>query len=212
MNIAQGIDSILEQIHNFKYIKILHNIRLAASFIRMVSGFSNALISWIIGDTEGAILGLINGFIGFAELYGICELQFVVQCLIKGMAVYDIYSRSGKSMEAIENGDMKAIAWHSAMIAMDCWTLTSTCFDGDTLIATEEGQKRIDEIEVGDRVWAYNVETGKLELKEVLTVYIKENDEILHLKTIEGDIEGVRAEHSSLANPGGIWGGEFNLI
>ena len=75
------------------------------------------------------------------------------------------------------------------MMALDILTITSTCFDGDTLVATEKGQKRIDEIEAGDYVWAYNVETDELELKEVLTVYVKENDEILNLKTTEGDID-----------------------
>ena len=57
------------------------------------------------------------------------------------------------------------------------------------MIATNEGQKRIDEVKVGDYVWVYNVETGELELKEVLTIYVKENDESLHLKTTEGDID-----------------------
>lgn len=45
---------------------------------------------------------------------------------------------------------------------------TSWCFVGETLIAYENGQNRIDEIEVGDKVWAYDTETGKTELEEVV--------------------------------------------
>ena len=64
-----------------------------------------------------------------------------------------------------------------------------TCFTGDTLVAAENGQKRIDEIEVGDKVWAFNVETGESELKTVTKVYVHSVDEILHLYTDEGDID-----------------------
>ena len=64
-----------------------------------------------------------------------------------------------------------------------------TCFTGDTLVAAENGQKRIDEIKVGDKVWAFNVETGESELKTVTKVYVHSVDEILHLYTDEGDID-----------------------
>ena len=41
----------------------------------------------------------------------------------------------------------------------------------------------------GDKVWAYNVETGETELKTVLKVYVHSVDEILHLYTDEGNID-----------------------
>ena len=64
-----------------------------------------------------------------------------------------------------------------------------TCFTGDTLVAAENGQKRIDEIEGGDKVWAFNVETRESELKTVTKVYVHSVDEILRLYTDEGDID-----------------------
>ncbi len=64
-----------------------------------------------------------------------------------------------------------------------------TCFTGDTLVAAENGQKRIDEIKVGDKVWAFNVETGESELKTVTKVYVHAVNEVLHLYTDEGDID-----------------------
>ena len=64
-----------------------------------------------------------------------------------------------------------------------------TCFTGDTLVAAENGQKRIDEIEVGDKVWAFNVETRESELKTVTKVYVHAVNEVLHLYTDEGDID-----------------------
>ena len=64
-----------------------------------------------------------------------------------------------------------------------------TCFTGDTLVAAENGQKRIDEIEVGDKVWAFNVETRESELKTVTKVDVHSVEEILRLYTDEGDID-----------------------
>ncbi len=67
--------------------------------------------------------------------------------------------------------------------------LSDNCFTGDTLVATENGQIRIDEIEVGDKVWAYDIFTSETALKEVTKVYVHEVDEILHLHTSCGDID-----------------------
>ena len=62
-----------------------------------------------------------------------------------------------------------------------------SCFDGDTPVATETGFRRIDEIRAGDRVWSYNVETGERSLKAVKEVFVRENDELLHIETSRGD-------------------------
>ena len=63
-----------------------------------------------------------------------------------------------------------------------------TCFTGDTEVYTDTGLVCIEEIEVGDSVWAYNPETGETELKEVLNVWVKETDEILHVSTSDGEL------------------------
>ena len=39
-------------------------------------------------------------------------------------------------------------------------------FKGDTLVSSEHGSNRIDEIKEGDYVWAENKETGEKELKK----------------------------------------------
>ena len=64
------------------------------------------------------------------------------------------------------------------------------CFTGDTLVATEDGDKRIDEIAVGDSVWAEDTVTGEQVLKRVSKVYVKETDHLIHIGTSTGeDIE-----------------------
>lgn len=70
-----------------------------------------------------------------------------------------------------------------------------TCFTGDTEVYTSEGLVCIEEIEVGDSVWAYNPETGETELKEVLNVWVKETDEILHVSTSDGETIDTTTNH-----------------
>ncbi len=70
-----------------------------------------------------------------------------------------------------------------------------TCFTGDTEVYTSDGPVCIEDVQVGDSVWAYNSETGETELKEVLNVWIKETDEILHVSTSDGETIDTTTNH-----------------
>ena len=70
-----------------------------------------------------------------------------------------------------------------------------TCFTGDTEVYTSDGLVCIEDIQIGDNVWAYNSETGETELKEVLNVWIKETDEILHVSTSDGETIDTTTNH-----------------
>ena len=59
---------------------------------------------------------------------------------------------------------------------------TSSCFVAGTKIAVENGYKNIEDIEVGDYVYSYNLETNKKELKKVLETFIHQKNEIYTLK------------------------------
>jgi intein/homing endonuclease len=39
-----------------------------------------------------------------------------------------------------------------------------------TLVVTADGLKKIEEIQVGDKVWSFNEQTGEIELKEVVSL------------------------------------------
>lgn len=56
-----------------------------------------------------------------------------------------------------------------------------SCFVAGTLIKTSEGLIPIEEIRVGDEVFAYNIETGETELKEVKQLFVHEENELVHL-------------------------------
>lgn len=58
---------------------------------------------------------------------------------------------------------------------------TSACFIAGTLVLSKDGSKAIEDISVGDKVWAWNEETGDVALKEVVETYINKTDELIHI-------------------------------
>ena len=58
---------------------------------------------------------------------------------------------------------------------------TSACFIAGTLVQCDGGTKPIEEIEVGDLVWAWNEETDEIALKEVVETYVNEATELVHI-------------------------------
>ena len=62
------------------------------------------------------------------------------------------------------------------------------CFVAGTLVSTEDGQKAIEEVETGDKVWAYDEETGNCALKEVEEVFVSETDKLIHVETDREEI------------------------
>jgi len=63
------------------------------------------------------------------------------------------------------------------------------CFDGETLVHTESGYKKISEIQPGEKVWTFSEETGEKELCEVekLNVFEDHPEEILELTFDNGE-------------------------
>lgn len=64
------------------------------------------------------------------------------------------------------------------------------CFDGDTLVQTEDGYKKISEITSGDKVWAFNEETEEKSLNTVneLIEYADHTEQLLELTFENGEI------------------------
>ncbi|MBR6627669.1 MAG: hypothetical protein IKL04_06820, partial [Lachnospiraceae bacterium] len=63
------------------------------------------------------------------------------------------------------------------------------CFVAGTRIKTEDGSKSIEEIEVGDYVYARNTETGESGFKKVVHLFVKETEELIHLQIGDTRIE-----------------------
>ena len=68
------------------------------------------------------------------------------------------------------------------------------CFAEETQIATEHGHKNIEDIKVGDLVWATDEETGETALKEVVQLFRNETMEWVHV-TVDGEKITCTPEH-----------------
>ena len=67
-----------------------------------------------------------------------------------------------------------------------CKITKKGCFVEGTLVLTEDGLVPIEDIEVGNYVWAENPDTGDITLKEVLDTFEKQVDTIVTI-TIDGE-------------------------
>ncbi len=65
----------------------------------------------------------------------------------------------------------------------------------DTLVSTEDGLRPIEEIQAGDYVWSENTETGKKELKKVLSVSVTETKALVHVTTENGTVVNTTENH-----------------
>ncbi|MGL5694612.1 MAG: polymorphic toxin-type HINT domain-containing protein, partial [Peptostreptococcaceae bacterium] len=68
------------------------------------------------------------------------------------------------------------------------------CFTAGTLISTQDGLIPIEDIEIGDLVWAKDPETGEVAIKEVVQTFIKETDTILYID-VAGEVIEATEQH-----------------
>ena len=61
----------------------------------------------------------------------------------------------------------------------------SFCFKAGTLIVTEDGHKKIEDVEVRDKVLSYNEDTGKSEYKEVVRLFRNQTNSTTSIKNDE---------------------------
>lgn len=177
------------------------NKMYTSNMMGTLNGMLNALLVSLAGGTQEEIqAAFVNGFRdGFLMGGGNAALGQLAGCIPIPkllVAAFKIFCAAGDlqaGIAAFEDGNYLLGSIYICSSAANFFSAYKTagqaCFTGDTLVAVEGGQKRIDEIEVGDKVWAYNVETGETELKTVTKVYVHSVDEILHLYTDEGDID-----------------------
>ena len=55
------------------------------------------------------------------------------------------------------------------------------CFAAGTVVLLNEGRKAIEDIVVGDYVWAWDEETGEKSLRRVTETYVNQTSELVHV-------------------------------
>ncbi len=65
--------------------------------------------------------------------------------------------------------------------------ISSVCFVAGTKVSTPSGLKSIENVKVGDKVYSYNEEMGKIEAKTVLKTYKHQDNQIITIKLKNGE-------------------------
>jgi len=81
-----------------------------------------------------------------------------------------------------------------SLIGQDIKSHGQCSFTDDTYVATEDGYVEIGDLEVGDKVLAYNEDTGEVDEYEVTAVHVHLDEEILYL-VIDGELIVTTPDH-----------------
>lgn len=195
LSVSGEINNILDHSAELNYMKIYYNLKSKLNMINNVLTVYDTCrqIAMIINDpnlsgwqmVEGIACGVITGLF----MNRMCQMKAIGPIISKIVIGYGLVTEWESIMEAANNKDWDLVATRSIQFIISLMSLHQNCFTGETLVAAEDRQIRIDEIEVSDKVWAYDIFTGETALKEVTKVYVHEVDEILHLHTSCGDID-----------------------
>ena len=188
-SVAQGIQATINTIitPGFSLQKMLTLANLAvtaydvATTIRMVFCGEATVLDVALCIVKGLVVQSLISCVATA-VFGEAA-AFMLKLVGIGQDTYGL-------IEAIKSKDPKEIVIATVRLAVSLLTLKCQCFTGDTLVITEEGNIRIDEIKPGDKVLSYNTETGENELQEVKNVSVSKTDILVHIITDDGrDIE-----------------------
>ena len=185
----QTIESILQSSYLTCFHKVMKMVNVASTcysttrraVTSVLEGDSalSVMADWFTGMIFGALIGVTMSFA--------CVVPKAIITVISVLATLLIVPQV---IEDWKNGDYDLAVAGGLQMLSSLSAIFMKCFTGDTLVATEDGDKRIDEIAVGDFVWAEDTVTGEQVLKRVSKVYVKETDHLIHIGTSTGeDIE-----------------------
>lgn len=71
----------------------------------------------------------------------------------------------------------------------------SSCFAGETRVATPDGPRRIDHLREGERVWSWDLERQEPVARAIARVRVAHRDDVVDLRAGELSIRGVTLDH-----------------
>lgn len=129
-----------------------------------VAGLRAAISGFIFGGLIGGLISLVSGN-NFMEGF----VEGAVDGFINGFTTGAILYCASQAVSSI----VKAVN--------NRCKIPGECFIAGTLVMTSIGSKPIEEIQVGDEVWAYDEETGEKSLKKVVNLFRNTTKKWIHL-------------------------------
>ena len=218
-SVAQGIQGVLNNV-----LAPMFNIKKMMSWANMaVTMYDIAQQFNMLMSGEATVMGLAKaiakGMVTQALLN--CALTKVLgEAATTVIKLIGVAQDTGSFIEAVKSGDPERIMVESLRLVVSLYSLKCECFTGETLVSTTEGDKRIDAIEVGDYVFAYDTEKQENVPAKVTYVSITETDILVHVYTSEGEeikttmfhpfyVKNVKSGEDETY---GIWKASANLV
>ena len=134
--------------------------------------------------TAGACLPLLLAATATFTAGGITVLNGaseVVESFTDYNVMRDGYYGGDRAYYEAQRDTFSTVATVGTMVTSAGMASGNVCFIAGTLVQTEDGTKPIEELQPGDRVWAWNEETCEVALKPVVETYVNETDELMHI-------------------------------
>ena len=145
------------------------------------------VIGAIVGAGAGALIGVLlashfnlTGWKRWLVIGGSTALVAIVGWFSGPVIYRAITAITPMLQEAIEKG--KLLYNKIATSVSRFLGLLPKCFVAGTLIKTQEGERPIEELKIGDMVYAENPETGEKGLKRVTDVYVNESEILIEIE------------------------------
>ena len=132
------------------------------------------LVQFAVGVAFGVVVSAVTGLLaGTGDLS-----EAVLDALADGIFWGGVFAFISSGVNAIKSAGRTGSACAG-----------SECFREGTLVATADGLKPIEDIEVGDKVLAYDQHTGKQAYKKVTRLFRNKTDKWYHVNINEQDID-----------------------
>ena len=160
----------------------------------------------------GSAISAVNKFIPPELLANFCKLKNLVPLLgglglaVEFKGVVDAIQQEKYDLALYRSSEML----HSIFELRYIWK-SFACFTAETLVYTEDGHRPIKDIEVGDNVYAEDVETGEKGLKRVAEVFVRETRVLVHLFFNEMEIKSTPDHPFWVPEKGWIHAGDLKV-
>ncbi|WTN14348.1 HINT domain-containing protein [Streptomyces canus] len=157
-------------------------LKLTESVLKAIA---TGAVADIVGCSKGKISScawLFGSIIIPGLLVKAAEAAFAVRTAMRGGAGL------GAAMWSLRGSGLAASAI-ARLEEAGMQALLSMCFPAGTRVATADGPKNIEDIELGDRVWSMDQTTGKRTLKPVTQLFHRVVDRLVRVETAHGTVE-----------------------
>ena len=145
------------------------------------------VIGAIIGAGAGALIGVLlvshfnlTGWKKWLVIGGSTALVAIIGWFAGPVIYKAITAITPMLQDAIEKGKL---AYNKIATSVSRFLgLLPKCFVAGTLIKTQDGERPIEEIKIGDMVYAEDPETGEKGLKRVTDVYVNETEVLIEIE------------------------------